>query len=141
MPFLLRFWKPIAGAAIVLLAWWQLAAWGDRREAEGVAKERERQEEKQRIATAEHDAKVKRLNEDHDDETDKLQARVDELLARPATRTIRVPISAVCPAQVTGDAGVPVEDPAERLLEIDDPGYGVFRDWLIRYAGGPGSGG
>jgi hypothetical protein len=134
-------WRWIGVGAVLLLAWWQVAAWGGKREAEGVAKERERWEEAQRIAAIEHEAKVKKLNEDHDDATKKLQGRVDELLARPATRTIRVPVSAVCPAQGPDDAGVPVEDPGERLLEIDDPSYGVFRDWLIRYAGGPGTGG
>jgi cell division protein FtsB len=147
-PLLLKFpllgrlpWRFIGAVALVLLAWWQLAAWGGRREAEGVAKERARQDEAQRIATAEHDAKVTKLNKDHNDATKKLQGRVDELLALPATRTIRVPVHTVCTAQVPDDAGVPQPNPGAGFLEVDDPSSPGFRDWLIRVAGGPGSGG
>jgi hypothetical protein len=133
-------WKAIGVAVLVLLVWWQIAAWGGRREAEGVAKERQRWEVAQQKATDEHNAKVAKLDEDHNAKQTALQARVDELLARPATRTIRVPVSAVCPAQVASDAGVPVEDPGDRLLVIDDPAFGQLRERLIEYAGGPASG-
>jgi cell division protein FtsB len=145
IPLLLKLralpWRWIGVLAVVLMVWWQVSAWGGRREAEGVASERARWEEAQRVATAEHDAKVTKLNKDHADEKLELQGRVDELLARPATRTIRVPVHTVCTAQVPDDAGVPQPNPGAGFLEVDDPSYPGFRDWLIRVAGGPGSGG
>ncbi len=33
--WLLKFWKPLAGAALVLAVWWALDSWGDSREQEG----------------------------------------------------------------------------------------------------------
>lgn len=35
MTFLLRFWKPLAGAAVLALIAWQIHAYGERREQEG----------------------------------------------------------------------------------------------------------
>lgn len=35
MPFLLRFWKPLTGAAALALIAWQIHAYGERREQEG----------------------------------------------------------------------------------------------------------
>jgi hypothetical protein len=126
----------VAAGLVVWFVWAKVDAYGDRREAAGVSLEAARRDAADKKATDEHNAKVAKLDEDHNAKEIALQARVDELLARPATRTIRVPVSTACPAQVASDAGVPVEDPGDRLLEIDDPGYGVFRDWLIQYAGG-----
>jgi hypothetical protein len=95
-------------------------------------------------ATAAHNARITAINEAHHASELELQARLATALARPATRTIRVPVGATCPAPAEGprNASVPeAGDPAAGFVDVDDPGYGPFRDWLLGYAAGPLAGG
>jgi|SRR5688572_5191537 len=141
LQFVLRHWRVIAGAvaaiALGLFLWVKVNAYGDRREAEGIALERAVWEDKEARATAAHEAKIEQLNEEHKNALTDLQGQLAAAMARPAARTIRVPVSAVCPAASPTDAGLPQSDPGDGLLTIDDPGYGPFRDWLYQYAAGP----
>jgi hypothetical protein len=132
----------IAGVlAVVALVLWYRSSLIERGREEGIAQEKAAWMEAQERADREHNAKIDKLDKDYSDEKAKLQARVDALLARPATRTIRVPIASICPAEVPGNAAVPAPDPGDGLLEFDDPAFGQLRERLIRFAGGPGSGG
>jgi hypothetical protein len=138
-------WKLIGRIAVpvlvLLVAWWSIRSYADRvadaREAEVRGEYRDAEER----ATAEHEARIAEVETTYDAKLTTLQGRLDAALARPATRTIRVPVGTVCPAASPSDAGVPEPDPGHRLLEVDDPGYGRFQDWLTEFAGRPANGG
>ena len=134
--FLLRHWRIGAAVAVVLLAWWQIVSFGNRREADGRMEERIARQALDDKATAEHNARIDKLNEDHHAKLKSLEQERDAALARPASRTIRVPIHTVCPAKGPADAGLPQPDPADRYVSVPDPGYGEFRAWLIHYGAG-----
>jgi hypothetical protein len=141
--FLLRYWKYIAGAALLGLAWWALHSYGERRYGDGVASNEAKHVAAAAKAKSEHDANIATINKDHHASELALQARLATALARPATRTIRVPTSA-CPraAPVPGDASLPAgADPAGGSFEVHDRGYDSFRVWLLHYAAGPSAGG
>lgn len=92
-------------------------------------------------ATADHNAKLAQINEAHNASELQLQAQLATALARPATRTIRVPVSSCTPVS-PGHAEVPeATNPAGGFVEVHDTGYDSFRVWLLHYAAGPGVGG
>jgi hypothetical protein len=141
--FLLRYWKYLAGAALLGLAWWALHSYGERRFDAGVASNEAKHVAAAAKAKSEHDANIATINKDHHASELALQARLATALARPATRTIRVPVTA-CPRapEVPGDAGVSAgADPAGGFVDIADPGFGELRAWLLHYAAGPSAGG
>jgi hypothetical protein len=138
IPLLLKLralpWRWIGVAAVVALAWWQVAAWGGRREAEGVASERARWEEAQRIATAEHDARIEKLNEDYHAKHTDLETRLAAAVSKPpAVRVVRVQSSTSCPAAVTVDAGQPeAAAPPTGPAGEGEADYRLFRDEVLR---------
>lgn len=135
IPILLRFWKPLTGAALLALVAWQIHAYGERREQEGRDAVQALWDAAEKAAEARHEQKLQQVEDTYNVEIQDLKVRLAGALARPSTRVIRVPVESVCPAKGPEDAGVPESGPGERLLELDDPGYPSFRDWLYRYAG------
>jgi hypothetical protein len=133
-------WKLIGRIAVpvlvLLVAWWLIRSYADRvadgREAE-VRAEYAAAEER---ATTKHNERIAEVETTYDAKLTTLQAERDAALARPATRTLRVPVSAVCPAASPSDAGVPQPDPGAGYVEVHDGGYDSFRAWLIQYAAG-----
>lgn len=147
-PLLLKFpllgrlpWRWIGiGAAVLAVGVVYVKHRNDLIEA-GRAEVRAEQKAAEELATQKHNDRLAEVEDTYDAKLTTLQAERDAALARPATRTIRVPVSAVCPAPGPSDAGVPEADPGHRLLEIDDPGYGRFQDWLTEFAGAAEAGG
>ena len=143
-PRLWRWRKSLLGAVAALAAagavWWQIDSYGDRRASEATKAADARWHAKQEADTAAHNARLKEIDSAHTKDLSDLAAARDAALARPAVRTIRVPVSATCPAAPTGpeDASLPAgADPESEHVDVVDTGYGPFRDWLIQYAAGP----
>ena len=137
-------WKLIGyGLAALALAgavWSAIDSYGDRRASEATKAADARWHAKQEADTAAHNARLKEIDSAHAKDLSDLAAARDAALARHAVRTIRVPVSAACHAPSAGpaDAGLPAgADPEPEHVDVVDPGYGPFRDWLIQYAAGP----
>lgn len=135
-------WKLIAKvgavAVVIGLIWWQIHAYGERRYDAGVAANEARHVASDAKATKAHNDRIEEINRDHAKELKSLQSQRDAALARPAVRTIRVPVAAICSRESPADASVPARvDPQPEHVDVVDEGYGVFRDWLIRFAATP----
>lgn len=138
IPLLLKLralpWRWIGGAAVVLLAVWQVRAYADRvadaREAE-VRAEQKADEER---ATAEHNARIAQINEDHHAASKDLEGRLQAALARPpAVRVVRVQNGTTCPAPVAADAGEPATaDPGSGPAGEGEADYRLLRDEILR---------
>lgn len=106
----------------------------------GRAEVRAEQKAAEELATQKHNDRLAEVEDTYDAKLTTLQAERDAALARPATRLVRVPVSAVCPPASPSDAGVPEPDPGAGYVEVHDRGYDSFRVWLIQYAAGPDAG-
>ncbi len=138
-------WKLIGyGAALLVIVGgflWYRHSLIERGRTEGEAAAKAAYEAGGRAATERHNANIKRIDTAHAKALTDLAKERDAALARPATRTIRVPVSAVCPRTIPGDAGLPAgANPAGEHVDVPDPGYGELRAWLINYAAGPDHG-
>lgn len=133
-----RKWIAIALAVLLvgLWVWRSLHNFGERRFDAGVAQEQAAQKAREDKATAEHNAKIARLNDEHAAQQADLQKRLDAAIATPVVRRIRVPVASVCPPASPSDAGVPVESPNDGHVDVVDEGYGEFRAWLLHYGAG-----
>lgn len=142
-PLLLKFpllgrlpWRWIGiGAAVLAVGVVYVKHRNDLIEA-GRAEVRAEQKAAEELATQKHNDRLAEVEDTYDAKLTTLQAERDAALARPATRTIRVPVSAVCPPASPGDAEVPEPDPGAGFVSVPDEGFGQLQAWLTYYGAG-----
>jgi hypothetical protein len=138
----LRYWKYAAGALVLAAIWFAIHHYGHVKYQAGAADMKALWAAAEKQAYDEHQKRLKEANDAYQASELSLQAQLATALATPATRTIRVPVASLCKQPSPGNAEVPgTGDSSAESVVVDDPGYGQFRQWLLKFSAAPVDGG